>query len=170
MKTKPICIAVLFVMTGLMLQASFTYATAKGFVQPNKSTQIRPKGSYYLNLIGIFKPHMFFYQEAPVYSSTEVSTKPEFFGGADALAQFVNDHLKYPDAAIKVEKEGRIWVEAIIEKEGTISDVRISRGMGFGCDEEAIRLVKSMPRWKPGKLQDNPVRVKVNIPVTFKMP
>jgi TonB family protein len=162
----------LLVMNGLALNA-LAFQVSAHKTKPKGLVQITPKATKYLNGFGIFRPFSYFedtQQEEPVYASTEVSEKPEFYGGSVALEQYVSDHLKYPEAALKEEKEGRIWVEAIIEKEGTIKEVRIARGMGLGCDEEALRIVRSMPRWKPGKLQNSAVRVKVNIPVLFKLP
>ena len=139
-------------------------------VQQSQPTNKHFYGKKFFNGLGIFKPYLFYYnQEEPIYSSEEVSQKPEFYGGADAMAQFISDNLKYPEAALKEEKQGRIWVEATIDKDGLIKEVKISRGLGLGCDEEALRLVKSMPRWKPGKLQNNPVKVKIKIPITFKI-
>ena len=171
MKSKHQVLFGFLILNGLALQA-FAH---KSVAQPGQKRTIysNQKTTKYLNGIGIFRPFTYFHesdQEETVYTVNEVNEAPTYYGGADAMAQFVSDHLKYPEAALKEEKEGRIWVEAIIDKEGTIKEVRVSRGMGLGCDEEALRIVKSMPRWRPGKVNNMPVRVKVNIPVLFKLP
>lgn len=64
---------------------------------------------------------------------------------------------------------GTVYVQFVVEKDGSISDVKVLRGIGGGCDEEAVRVVKSMPKWKPGKQRGQPVRVYYTLPIDFKI-
>ena len=94
---------------------------------------------------------------------------PVPIGGLVTFYQYVNENIKYPRQAISLSLEGRVFVQFVVEKDGIISDVTIVRGIGGGCDEEAIRIVKGAPRWKPGKQRGKPVRVKMVLPITFKI-
>ena len=102
-----------------------------------------------------------------VYEKVEVM--PEFPGGEQAMMQFVADNVKYPQDAIDKEISGRVLVSFIVEKDGSISETEVVKGIGGGCDEEAIRVVKAMPKWKPGKQDGKPVRVHFMLPLTFKL-
>lgn len=96
-----------------------------------------------------------------------VDQMPEFPGGEFALYNFISKNIQYPDSALKNEKERTVRVLYIVEKDGSLSNVVVKRPVGYGFDEEAIRLVKSMPKWKPGKTMRKPVRVYYQIPVKF---
>ena len=89
---------------------------------------------------------------------------PEFNGN---LFQFLRDNLKYPDIARENYTSGTVVLQFIVEKDGAINDIKILKSIDDGCTEEAIRVVKSMPRWKPGKNHGEPVRVLFNLPVKF---
>ena len=94
---------------------------------------------------------------------------PEFPGGEQAMMKFVADNVQYPQEARDKEISGRVLVSFVIEKDGSIADVKVVKGIGGGCDEEAVRVVKAMPKWKPGKDKGKPVRVSYTMPFTFKL-
>ncbi|KAF5038415.1 hypothetical protein DSECCO2_554560 [anaerobic digester metagenome] len=95
---------------------------------------------------------------------------PEFPGGQDSLSKFLQHNLKYPKSAIEARISGTVFVNFIVETDGSVSSVTLARGIGGDCDQEAIRAVQSMPKWKPGTLKGQPVRVLLCLPVTFKGP
>jgi len=94
---------------------------------------------------------------------------PEFEGGQEAFLKFVAKHIKYPSPARRMGIEGKSYIEFIVDVDGTITQVKIYKGIGAGCDEEAVRVIQSSPKWKPGKQQGKPVRVKMVLPVNFKL-
>lgn len=94
---------------------------------------------------------------------------PQFPGGDQAMMKFVSENVQYPEEAKEKEISGRVMVGFIVEKDGSISDVKVVKGIGGGCDEEAVRVVKAMPKWKPGKQDGKTVRVSYTMPFFFKM-
>lgn len=98
-----------------------------------------------------------------------VDQKPEFIGGNAAMGAFLQKHLRYPSQAIKAGVQGRVFLEFTVGSDGKIENVKPIKGIGFGCDEEAARVVKLMPEWKPGKQAGTPVRVRFTLPIVFKM-
>jgi len=100
---------------------------------------------------------------------TAVEQNPEFIGGQAKMYQFLGENIKYPQAAQRANVSGRVFVKFIVEDDGSIGDVEVMKGIGFGCDEEAIRVVKSMPRWKPGVQNGKNVRVYYNMPIVYKL-
>ncbi|MBR6227446.1 MAG: energy transducer TonB [Bacteroidales bacterium] len=105
--------------------------------------------------------------ESDVYQIVE--QMPEFPDGEKALMQYVADHIKYPEEAKKAGAYGRVFVGFVVEPDGGLSDFKVLRGIGHGCDEEALRVVKSMPKWKPGMQRGKAVRVQYLVPVIFKL-
>ena len=97
----------------------------------------------------------------------KVDEKPSFPGGESAMKSYLNSTLKYPIYAQENGVQGRVIVQFIIEKDGSISDVEISRSVFSSLDREALRVVKAMPKWNPGKVNGIPVRVKNEVPVVF---
>ena len=98
-----------------------------------------------------------------------VDQMPEFPSGDKGLYQFIADNIKYPAEAKEEGIKGRVFVNFIVEPDGSVSDIRVLRGIGGGCDEEAVRVVKSMPRFKPGMQGGDAVRVSYTVPVNFKL-
>ena len=98
-----------------------------------------------------------------------VEKSPEFPGGNDSLYAFIGRNIKYPEAAKKNKIEGRVFVTFVIEKDGQVSNAKLLRDIGGGCGEEALRVVNSMPKWKPGTQRGNPVRVQFNLPIMFQL-
>ena len=98
-----------------------------------------------------------------------VEEQAEFPGGLDSMYAYIVKNLKYPEAAKEKGIEGRVFVSFIIEKDGSISNVKILRGIGGGCDEAAVEMIKNMPKWKPGTQRGKPVRVQFNLPIKFEL-
>lgn len=102
---------------------------------------------------------------------TVVRTNPEFPGGVRALYQFVEKNMRYPESARKARVEGKVFLTFVVNSDGSLQNIEVLKGMGFGTDPEAIRLVKSMPRWNPGVREDGQkVNVKFNLPIGFDLP
>ena len=98
-----------------------------------------------------------------------VEEMPMFPGGEQAMLDYVSKNVVYPEEAINKGIAGRVFVSFIVEKDGSVNEVEVMRGIGGGCDEEAVRVVKSMPKWKPGKMKGKPVRVSYMMPIIFKL-
>ena len=113
----------------------------------------------------------------PPAPKPEVATKvfdvveemPSFPGGNGALMSYLNSNVKYPVVAQENGVQGRVIVSFVVERDGSISDVRVARSVDPSLDREAQRVVKSMPRWKPGKQNGSAVRVKYTVPVVFRL-
>jgi periplasmic protein TonB len=106
-------------------------------------------------------------EAAPVF--TIVEEMPAFPNGESALYKYLGDNIKYPEEAKELGIQGRVFVTFVVEVDGSITDIKVVRGIGGGCDEEAMRVVKSMPKWTPGKQRGVPVRVQFNLPIKFTL-
>jgi len=106
-------------------------------------------------------------EEATIF--TVVESMPEFKGGMGELYSYLGNNIKYPVMAKESGIQGKVYVTFVVERDGSITDVKVLRGIGGGCDEEAIRVVGGMPKWKPGKQRGKPVRVQYNLPVRFTL-
>jgi protein TonB len=100
---------------------------------------------------------------------TYVEQMPDFPGGQTELMKYLQKNLRYPPAARENGIEGRVVLQFVVDEQGRISDIQTLRDIGGGCADEATRVVKSMPPWKPGKQNGNPVKVYFKLPVTFKL-
>lgn len=98
-----------------------------------------------------------------------IEDKPEFPGGEAALLQWVAKNTQYPPIAKDMGIKGKVFVQFIIDKEGKVTNVEIIRGVDPSLDKEALRVVKSMPSWKPGKQRGKPVKVSFQIPINFTL-
>ena len=99
-----------------------------------------------------------------------VESMPEFPGGQQALFKYLGDNVKYPVIAQENGIQGRVICQFVVNKDGSIVDIEVVRSGGDpSLDKEAIRVIKSMPKWKPGKQRGKPVRVKFTLPVNFKL-
>ncbi|MND88429.1 Gram-negative bacterial tonB protein [compost metagenome] len=94
-------------------------------------------------------------------------TPPEFPGGNDRIAIFMKKNIQYPKEAIKSNIGGRVTISFTIKANGKITNIQLLRGIGYGCDEEALRLVKLMPKWKPGTINNVPREWHYNLPIIF---
>jgi protein TonB len=98
-----------------------------------------------------------------------VEEYPEFPNGEENLYKYLGSNIKYPHEALENGIQGTVVVKFVVEKDGSISNVKAVRKIGGGCDEEAVRVVKRMPRWKPGKQSGKPVRTEFTLPIQFKL-
>ena len=98
-----------------------------------------------------------------------VEQMPEFPGGMDGMMTFLMEHVRYPEAAHKAGTEGRVLVQFIVETDGTVSNTKVVKKVSDDLDGEAIRVVGSMPKWKPGKQNGRTVRVKYTLPINFRL-
>jgi TonB family protein len=98
-----------------------------------------------------------------------VEQMPQFPGGDVELMKFLNKNVKYPVAAMKAGTQGRVIVQFIVEADGSITNVKVLKKVSDEIDAEAVRVIKAMPKWKPGMQKGQPVRVKYTIPVTFRL-
>ena len=109
-------------------------------------------------------------QQSATKAYDVVEVMPKFKGGESAMMEFLMMNMKYPQAAVKAKQQGRAIVGFVVRKDGTVSDVHITKSAGYAVlDEEAMRVVKSMPAWEPGKQKGKPVNVKYNVPITFRL-
>jgi len=106
-------------------------------------------------------------KEAEIF--TVVEENPTFPGGEGELYKYLGESIKYPEEAKELGIQGRVFVNFVVETDGSVSNVRVLRGIGGGCDEEAIRVVQAMPKWTPGKQRGIPVRVSYNLPIKFTL-
>lgn len=98
-----------------------------------------------------------------------VEEMPLFPGGSEALMSYIVTHTQYPDIARMAGIEGKVFITFVVERDGSISNAVVAKGIGGGCDDEALRVITSMPSWKAGRQNGTPVRVKVSIPVQFRL-
>jgi periplasmic protein TonB len=105
--------------------------------------------------------------ETPAF--TVVEKMPEYPGGDEARIRFLVDNVMYPVKAKEKHIQGTVYIAFIVETNGSVTGVKVLRGIGGGCDEEAVRVTKMMPAWKPGYQKGKPVRVMFNMPVKFTL-
>jgi len=98
-----------------------------------------------------------------------VETSPTPTGGMESWNSYLRNNLKYPIQAKRMGIEGTVYVSFVVNTDGSVQDVKILRGIGGGCDEEAIRVVRNAPNWNPGKQRGKAVRVKMSLPIRFKL-
>ncbi len=94
---------------------------------------------------------------------------PSYSGGETERMKFLADNIKYPQQAAETGIQGTIYIQFVVDSKGNITDVTIMRGIGGGCDEEAVRVIKMMPKWHPGRQNGQTVRVRYTMPVVFKL-
>lgn len=100
---------------------------------------------------------------------TIVEENPTPVGGFKAFYDYVSKNLHYPRKAKQLGIEGRVFVQFVVEKDGSLTDIQVIKGIGGGCDEEAVRVIREAPKWNPGKQRGRPVRVRMILPVVFKL-
>jgi periplasmic protein TonB len=106
-------------------------------------------------------------QQAPVFTIVELM--PGYNGGEEAMYKYLSDNIKYPQVAKETGIQGNVIVTFVVEKDGTITSVSVLKDIGGGCGEEALRVVKAMPKWNAGKQNGVPVRVQFNLPIRFTL-
>jgi protein TonB len=113
-----------------------------------------------------------FANEAPAEEKVEevftiVEDFPAPVGGMEAFYTYIAENIKYPPQARRLGVSGMVFVRFVVEKDGSITDAQVIKGIGAGCDEEAVRVLNSAPAWKPGKQRGRPVRVYMTVPIRF---
>lgn len=103
----------------------------------------------------------------PVAPRDFADVMPQFPGGSAALRAYLDSETRYPEQARENELEGKVYIQFVVGTDGSLSDIRLARGIGFGCDEEALRLVRSMPAWVPGSHQGTTQPVRYTLPIIF---
>ena len=131
-----------------------------------------------LLLIGIAIPSLFYAQDKQngnavqgkdaEYAVSELDSQPEFPNGNDGIVKYLSENIKYPKKALKNGITGKVFVQFVIDKTGKVTNVTAVRGVEKSLDKEAVRVIKSMPKWKPGIKDGQPVKVKYTIPINFK--
>jgi TonB family protein len=102
-----------------------------------------------------------------VYQVVEIQPQPA--GGMEGLMQYIGENIRYPQEARNKGVEGKVFIQFVVDTDGSISDVEVLKGIGYGCDEEAVRVLKAMPAWKPGMQKGEPVNVRMSMPINFKL-
>ena len=105
-----------------------------------------------------------------IHDTGGLDIMPEPYGGEAAWSKFLSKNIHYPSQAIDAGTQGKVWISFIIEKDGHLSNIVVERGPGHGLDDEALRVLKLAPAWKPGKQNGQSVRVKYTIPISFILP
>jgi TonB family protein len=106
-------------------------------------------------------------EDANVYTMVEQTA--EFPGGEAALMKYLASNIRYPQLAIESNVQGKVICNFVIREDGSVDQVKVMRGIGYGCDEEAIRVIKSMPKWKPARQNGKAVKYRANVPISFKL-
>ena len=106
-------------------------------------------------------------QAAPILTIVEMP--PEFVGGEDAMYKWLSENIKFPQVAKETQISGTVIVTFVVERDGSISNIKVLKDIGGGCGDEAMRVVKIMPKWKIGKQNGIPVRVQYNLPIKFSL-
>lgn len=98
-----------------------------------------------------------------------VENRPEFTGGKKKFSKYLHKNLKYPKKAKRQGIEGKVFVEFMVNIDGSITDVKVLKGIGSGCDEEAVKVIKNSPKWIAGTKRGKAVKMKVTIPIVFEL-
>lgn len=93
----------------------------------------------------------------------------EFPGGASALQQHISNHLIYPEVSKDMGDQGKVYLSFVVEKDGNITNIKVERGVTMELDREAKRIIRTMPKWNPGKVNGEPVRTRVYLPLIFRI-
>jgi len=93
----------------------------------------------------------------------------EFPGGAAAMMKWINDNISYPETSIEMNEQGRVFLQFVVEKDGTITNVKVDRGVSLDLDKEAKRVIRNMPNWIPGEIGGRAVRARCRLPINFQL-
>jgi len=93
----------------------------------------------------------------------------QFIGGVAAMQKFINENLVYPDEAIELNVQGLVYVSFVVERDGSVSNVSVERGVYQSIDREAVRVIRSFPNWIPGEMPAGKVRTRVRVPINFTL-
>ncbi len=100
---------------------------------------------------------------------TIIDQQPQPFGGMKVFYSYVSENMKYPEQAIKRKIEGKVFVEFVVDEQGKLINVKAVKGIGSGCDEEAVRVISEAPIWKPAKVADMSVKIRMILPITYRL-
>ena len=100
---------------------------------------------------------------------TIVEDQPEYPGGMNAFYKYIGTNMRYPVQARRMGVEGRVFVQFVVEKDGSLSEIQVIKGIGYGCDEEALRVIKQSKKWTPGKQRGRAVKVRMILPIMFRL-
>jgi protein TonB len=118
---------------------------------------------------GIFKEGISFEESGEWYTYTIQEVQPEPAGGMPGLMNYLMTSMRYPKEARKKGIQGKVYVQFVEDKDGSIIDVEVLKGIGGGCDEESVRVMRECPKWRPGIQRGRPVKVRMTIPLIFKL-
>jgi protein TonB len=113
-------------------------------------------------------PTIISYGNDSVYYGVE--QMPQFPGGDEEMMKFIKDNLHYPPVAVAAGIEGRLTIRFVVSRDGDVTDVKVIRGIDAACDKEAVRVVKLMPKWIPGRQEGRNVPVFYTLPIVYKLP
>jgi protein TonB len=136
------------------------------FPEPSKN----PDPKFDPNVSNLFGDELPVIDDTPPAPTRYPSSNPQFPGGEEAMFRYLQHNLKYPEMAKDYNVQGRVYVEFIVDVDGSIRDLKIRRGIpgnDLGCEEEAMRVIRSMPKWSPGKQGDKKVPVIYTLPINF---
>jgi protein TonB len=105
----------------------------------------------------------------PAKIFTAVEMEPSFPGGIEVFYKFLQYNIRYPAKAFEDKIQGKVFVSFVVEKDGSLTDIKVLREIGGGCDEEAVRVMKTSPKWRPGIQNGRPVRVQYTMPISFNL-
>ncbi|MCJ0742018.1 energy transducer TonB [Pedobacter montanisoli] len=108
-------------------------------------------------------------EQDKVYNFVSMETPPSFPGGIAKFYDFLGKNIKYPEAALQNKTQGNVFLSFVVEKDGSLTDIKVEKGLGNGTDEEAVRVLKLSKKWNPGQIEQKPVRTKYNIPIRFTL-
>jgi len=108
-------------------------------------------------------------EEDPNKIFTAVEQEPSYPGGLDKFYAYLGRNIHYPAVAKENNVQGKVFLTFVVERDGSLTDIKVLRGIGSGCDEEAVRVLRAAPKWKPGIQNGRPVRVQYNVPITFTL-
>jgi len=100
---------------------------------------------------------------------TIVETYPQPIGGYKAFYEFISDEIRYPQTALRIGIHGKVFIQFVVDKDGTLTDFHVAKGIGAGCDEEALRVLRMAPKWDPGKQRGKTVKVRMILPISFSI-
>lgn len=106
-------------------------------------------------------------EENEIFMIVEETAEP--IGGMSEFYKYVGKEIEYPKQARRMGVEGRVFVQFVVDKDGTLTDIKVIKGIGSGCDEEAIRVLKEAKKWKPGKQRGRAVKQRMSLPIAFKL-
>lgn len=123
-----------------------------------------------VNIVGFAHPNASATTKSGVMDFVSVDTPPSFPGGMEKFFAFIGKSVKYPAEAVKNNVQGKVFLSFVVEKDGTLSDIQtVGKMLGYGTDEEAMRVLTTSPKWNPGSINGKPVAVKYHIPITFAL-